>query len=63
MDNDDVLDELLEYAEMVAAAKAIRSAIEDEGAHPRYHRTVLRRHRQEWPTLWFEIDALLEVTP
>lgn len=34
-------------------------AIQDEGSHPIAHREIMRRHRQEWPTLWILIDDLL----
>jgi hypothetical protein len=50
-------------AELVAAAKQIRAAVEDPGPHPEFHRRVLRKHRAEWPTLWEAIDRLLEFTP
>lgn len=41
------------------AIEMIRSAIINEGPVPQYHRHVMRKHRQEWPTLWKGIDALL----
>lgn len=35
------------------------AAIQDSGSHPVAHREIVRRHREEWPTLWRAIDDLL----
>jgi hypothetical protein len=43
-----------------AAIEELRSAIEDEGRAPEYHRAMMVRHRTEWPTFWRAIDRLLE---
>lgn len=45
------------------ALTMLRRAIEDEGPVPSYHRRIMRRHRDEWPTLWRAIDALLARSP
>ena len=39
--------------------EAIRKAIQNEGPQPRYHRTLMRKHRREWKTLWKAIDNIL----
>lgn len=44
------------------AIDGIRRAITLEGPAPVLHRRIMRRHRNEWPTLWAHIDALLDVT-
>jgi hypothetical protein len=36
--------------------RQIRNAIYDEGVNPQHHRSVMYRHRKEWPTLWKAID-------
>lgn len=38
---------------------AIREAIFNEGTHPGWHRMILEKHREEWPTLWDAIETLL----
>jgi PAS domain-containing protein len=48
-------------AELEAALREIRTAVEDEGVQPRHHRRVMARHEQEWPTLWKAIRRALEV--
>lgn len=35
------------------------SAVYNEGPRPDVHRAIMARHRQEWPTLWEAIDAVL----
>jgi len=52
-----------DWLALTAAAAAIVRAVDDEGPHPHEHRRIMRAHRRQWPTLWHEIDALLEVTP
>jgi len=37
----------------------LRSAITVAGPRPDIHRRIMRRHREEWPTLWKAIDNLL----
>ena len=46
-----------------AALEAVRRAITDAGSHPGYHRSVMRRHRAEWPSLWHALDKLLADRP
>ncbi len=41
------------------AIDQLRAAIEDKGPRPDWHDQVMARCRQEWPTLWAAIDALL----
>lgn len=41
------------------AIAAVVRAIRDPGPVPSYHYEVMRRHRQEWPSLWAALDALL----
>ena len=43
----------------VAAARrwaAVREAITNEGSHPSFHRKVMRKHKEEWPTLWAALE-------
>lgn len=57
-DTDTVLDEL---ERLRAAVDRVLAAIDDEGRHPEFHRTVHRRHSREWPTLWGAIGRLRAV--
>lgn len=41
------------------AAEEVAQAIMDEGIMPGYHREIMARHRQEWPTLWQALDKLV----
>lgn len=43
----------------MTAIDALRTAIQDQGPFPGYHRYVMARHREEWPALWAAIDQLL----
>lgn len=43
-----------------AAALQVVDAIRNEGSHPNFHRTVIAKHRREWPTLWCQLDRLIE---
>lgn len=45
------------------AAYKIRAALEDYGPYPAQHVSVMRRHRQEWPTLWVAIEELVRALP
>jgi hypothetical protein len=47
--------------EYQAAAEKIARAIRDEGVAPAFHRSLMRAHRRQWPTLWQAIDELLRV--
>lgn len=47
--------------EVYEAATKVARAIRNEGPQPEWHRGVMERHRQEWPTLWKALDDLLEV--
>lgn len=40
--------------------QGIASAIVEEGKMPDYHRRVMKRHREEWGTLWNAIDKALD---
>lgn len=42
------------------AVSDIVKAINDKGKVPQYHAHVLRKHREEWPTLWQALDKLVE---
>lgn len=44
---------------MHALIDGLRDAIENEGPNPKYHRSVYRKHRKKWPTLWRSIDSIL----
>lgn len=51
-------------ARMMSLEKAVedvREAIENEGPVPEFHRKVMAKHREEWPTLWRALDSLLRV--
>ena len=37
----------------------IVNAIIVEGPRPDYHRSLLKRHRSQWPTLWAALDKLI----
>lgn len=50
---------LASSAQREDAIDEVRQAVRVEGSHPDHHRQVMRRHRQEWPTLWAAIDALI----
>lgn len=39
--------------------KDIEKAVNDAGLVPKYHHHVMKKHRDEWPTLWKAIDRLL----
>lgn len=34
-------------------------AVLNEGAFPRYHKSLLKKHRSEWPFLWKRIDVAI----
>lgn len=46
-------------AALEAAAHEIKRAVVVPGPVPQHHRSILARHRAEWPTLWDAIDHLL----
>lgn len=46
-------------AGLLADMSELRDAVRDPGPHPDYHRSVMERHRREWPTLWQAIDRLI----
>lgn len=46
--------------EMKNAISSIIAAIEDKGAVPQYHNHVMRKHKEEWPTLWNAIDKAIK---
>jgi hypothetical protein len=37
----------------------IEKAVKDAGIVPKYHHHVMKKHRDEWPTLWKAIDRML----
>lgn len=40
------------------AARAVISAITNQGPVPSYHLGIMRRHQREWPTLWNALGDL-----
>lgn len=40
--------------------REIIHAIKEEGPNPEHHRAVLKRHIDEWPTLWAALLKLLK---
>lgn len=42
------------------SAKQLYNAILTPGRSPAFHQDMMRRHRQEWPTLWRAIDKIVE---
>lgn len=38
----------------------IEKTIKDAGVVPKYHHHVMKKHRDEWPTLWKALDRLLD---
>lgn len=41
------------------AAYEVRRALREEGRQPQWHRSLMARHRAEWPVLWAALDQLL----
>lgn len=41
------------------AAHEVKRAVVVPGPVPQHHRSIMSRHRAEWPTLWEAIDHLL----
>lgn len=39
----------------------LEKAIKDAGVVPKYHHHVMKKHRDEWPTLWKALDRMLSV--
>lgn len=37
----------------------ITKAVLDEGIFPPYHRSVLKKHKKEWPYLWVRIEKMI----
>ena len=48
-----------EIASLEKKLASIVSAITDEGRMPEYHQQIMKKHRQEWPTLWQALDEIL----
>jgi hypothetical protein len=40
-------------------AEDLAEAITNEGESPKFHRSVMKKHRSEWPTLWGRIDKIM----
>ena len=49
-----------ELDEWKQIAEGIVNSVIIEGKDPRYHRHIMSRHRNEWKTLWKNIDRLLD---
>lgn len=43
-------------------AEELAEAITNEGESPKFHRSVMKKHRSEWPTLWNRIDKIIAAT-
>lgn len=50
-------------SDLVAAVSELVAAIRDEGSHPKHHRMMIVRLRNEWPVLWRAIDRIDKLTP
>ncbi len=50
-----------QYRELARAVESIERAIVEEGKMPEYHKSVMKRHRDEWGTLHNAIDKAIEV--
>lgn len=44
---------------LYVAVTQLRKAVEDEGAHPEYHRAIMAQVKRDWPTLWDAVRAIL----
>jgi hypothetical protein len=51
----------LQYRELARAVESIERAIVEEGKMPEYHKSVMKRHRDEWGTLHNAIDNAIKV--
>lgn len=38
----------------------LNKSINDPGPNPKFHFSVMKKHRKEWPTLWHAIDYLIK---
>lgn len=47
---------------LLRAIEKLADAVQNEGSHPAYHRQVMVKHRNEWPTLWRAIQEVLDAT-
>jgi hypothetical protein len=50
-----------EASELRKAIVGIQKAIQDEGKMPSYHRSVMKRHREEWGSLHLAIDKAVKL--
>jgi hypothetical protein len=50
-----------EATELRNAIAGIQKAIQDEGKMPSYHRSVMKRHREEWGSLHLAIDKAVKL--
>lgn len=49
-------------ADLLNASEQLREAIENAGPEPRFHRSMMHRHKKEWPTLWKAIRKIVNTT-
>lgn len=59
--SDEYKDLYKETTELRHAIAGIQKAIEEEGKMPSYHRSVMKRHREEWGSLHLAIDKAVKL--
>jgi len=59
--SDEYKDLYKEATELRHAIAEIQKAIEEEGKMPSYHRSVMKRHREEWGSLHLAIDKAVKL--
>ena len=59
--SDEYKDLYKEATELRHAIAGIQKAIEEEGKMPSYHRSVMKRHREEWGALHLAIDKSVKL--
>lgn len=55
-----ITDAIDRIVQLETAIKNLEQAIVNEGPNPIHHRRILLEHRNQWPTLWRSLDALIE---
>lgn len=55
-----ITDAIDRIVQLETAINALEQAIVNEGPNPTHHRKILLEHKNQWPTLWKSIDALIE---